>query len=439
MKNYTLFIIFTSFCVLCVSCSSNSVNPNSVHKLSLQTYVNDIYVEGTVEAVNSVSVNGPQRMNANIIYLVEEGTAVEEGDTVCIVEEKQIENYYETMLANIENTKATYTKTEAELELKYAFLKSQLENIEAQTAIANLDSSQIKYLSPVQQKIKKLELKKSEIQHHKVQKEFEYLKPINDSELRKIKLQIKQDSLRSLTYKDMLDDMILTSPIKGIALRGRSPNSYDAKVQEGDMTYPGYPIINIPDLTEVRVLIMASESAFKRISVNDKVAYTFDGMAGNIAWGKIELIEPMGQPVSRNSKVKEFKVYASIDSFKVIPNPGLSANCRIVLDEVHDTIVVPQLAIFEEDSVKVVYVLESHTYSRKEVLLGESSPKEAVVISGLRGDETLALNKPTQSRIKHNIPLADSIKLKMNKPKPNNKLNLIDSIAQGNKPNNINY
>jgi len=36
--------------------------------------------------------------------------------------------------------------------------------------------------------------------------------------------------------------------------------------------------------------------------------------------------------------------------------PGLSAFCRIIVDEIKDTIVVPSAAIFTKDSTKIVYI-----------------------------------------------------------------------------------
>lgn len=407
--------------IICAFSCKQAPDPSLLVSLSKSTYLEELKSTGVVEAVNSHSITGPSNYSGNIIkFLVEDGTYVKKGDTVCIVENTNIQNNYETMVTRIETTKARFTTTQANLDLKYAMLQAELENIDAQSAITSLDSLQIQYLSPLQKRIKELQLEQARIRREKIKKNFDYLKPINDAELKSISLQIKRDSIQSLTYKDMLDAMVLTSPADGMVLREPSIWKEDgAKFSVGEQCLSYYPILTIPEMSSVKVSLMVAEAYYRRIAVGDSVLYTFDAMPGNMAWGKVQTVEPMGQPVTRNSKVKNFKIIASVDSFKVIPEPGLSANCRIILHEVKDTIVVPQLAIHDEDSIKVVYTYNGRNYDRKEVLLAESSLKEAVVSIGLDGNETLALIKPPGSQIRNKIFVQDSIKEDFKKQKQN--------------------
>jgi hypothetical protein len=135
-------------------------------------------------------------------------------------------------------------------------------------------------------------------------------------------------------------------------------------------------------------------------------------MPGNSAWGKILKKAPIGQPISKDSKVKVFEIEASVDSSKIIPEPGLTANCKVIIKRIKDTIVVPQIAIFDVDSMKVVYVKKSDGYEKRQVLLGATSPKNAVIAKGLSGVESISLIKPSSSRIKNSKLLPDTIKKK---------------------------
>lgn len=410
------YVLFISIAILAISSCRKLPDASMFVQLKPTTYTDALTVEGTVKAVNSVTISGSGDIDGTIIYLVENGVHVNKGDTVCKMENKQLDNFYESVLTNLEKSKANYTKSLADLEMNYAMLKAELENINAQSSITNLDSAQMQYLTPVQRKIKELELEKAKIEKGKYNRRLDFLKRINESELRKVKLQIKQDSIRAESYLKYYDDLVKVAPLSGLALREDSRTNRGFKVKEGDQIWRE-PILSIPDLTEMKVIIMASEVDYKRISLNDTVFYTFDAMPGNMAWGKIMKVEPMGQPISWRSKIKEFEITASIDSCKVMPEPGLSANCRVILKQVPDTIVVPQLAIFEEDSIKVVYILDGHKYRKQEVVLGASSPKEAVVVAGLKGNETLAFLKPMRAQITSTELLADSIREKFNSPK----------------------
>jgi hypothetical protein len=261
----------------------------------------------------------------------------------------------------------------------------------------------------MQQKITTLELKKASIEKERYTSKLRLLKTINEFELKKLRLQIARLENRVSNIKNTLGEMTILATQKGLALRSKSPYN-NLKLNEGDVVWQGIAIVVMPDLSQMKVVMKVAESDFKRITVGDSVGYTFDSAPLNYAFGKIISKASVGNPVSRDSKVKFFDITASVDSFLVIPEPGISAKCTITLKSVPDTIVVPQLAIFEEDSLKIVYVSTQRQFERREILLGESTQKEAVVVAGLVGDEIISFVKPHSKKISEIICLPDSIK-----------------------------
>ncbi|MDA3930266.1 MAG: hypothetical protein PF541_15055 [Prolixibacteraceae bacterium] len=410
MKSPIRFIFSILFVFVFYSCRNTDTSNSVLFQIQSATYTDDVLVDGTVEAVNSSTLACPRRLEGTIVFLIEEGVLVEEGDTVCILENRESENYLENLVVKVEQSKAQLAKSKADLEMQYALLEAQVQSNEAQTSITNLDTAQIKYLSIQQQKIKELELQIAVIQKEKFQKKLHFLEQINESELKKLKLQIEQDENQVDHIKSILNEMVMLAPQNGMAIRAKSWRSGE-KVQEGDEVWGGMPLVKIPDKTEMKVIIQASESNYKRISEGNKVEYTFNAMPGNLAWGSIQKKAPMGKPIKRNSKVKQFEITATVDSFKVIPELGLSANCKVILTEVFDTIVIPQLAIFDEDSIKVVYVKKRKKFEKREILLGESSLKQAVIIAGLNGNEIISFQKPTKTKMKRIVLLPDSLKI----------------------------
>jgi len=139
-------------------------------------------------------------------------------------------------------------------------------------------------------------------------------------------------------------------------------------------------------------------------------------MPGNTGTGKILKKAPVGQPYKQNGKVKFFEIEASIDSVQTMPEPGFTANCRIILKQSKNILSVPQIAIFEEDSMKVVFVQRKKGYERRQVLTGLSSPRESVITAGLSEGEIITLSKPKPSLIKENIALPDSLTKKPETP-----------------------
>jgi HlyD family secretion protein len=133
-------------------------------------------------------------------------------------------------------------------------------------------------------------------------------------------------------------------------------------------------------------------------------------MPGNNAWGKIIRKAPVGKPISRGSRIKYFEITASVDSFKVLPEVGLSANCLIALAMDSNKIVLPHLAVFDHDSMKVVYVKKgSSHFEMRQVLQGQSSPTNTIISAGLDSGEVVTLVKPDIAKVQTTQFLPDSL------------------------------
>ena len=346
----------------------------------------------------------PSDVDGTIIFLLEEGTRVEEGDIVCIIEDVNLAMHYDDMLLELENEKARINKVKADLAMQYALLEAQVKNNEADTKIAHLDSSQLEYSTPSQRRLKELELKRVAIEKAKFDKKLEALAVIQNSDIKRAELRIQRMENRVQSLKSKLDELVVRAPQNGLIslmINGMTGN----KNQVGDNIWDGLPIVRIPNMESMKINITASEPDFKGINVGDSVYYKFDAMPGNIGWGKILQKSPVGKPLKRNSKVKVFEIEASIDSVLQMPDPGFSVVCNVVQKVVKDTIVIPQVAIFEGDSIKFVYVKQGKNFEVRQIQTSLSFPKEAVISAGLRRGEVVSLSKPQDSRIQGKVLL----------------------------------
>jgi len=389
---YLLLLIF-------VSCTSDKYKDIPTFTVSSANFENSLTVEGFVEPVRTSTAICPPNIQGTITYLVEDGTYVQEGDTVCKIEVQSLQTDYEDQLIELENAKAGLNKTKADLDMQYAILEAQVENNNAMTKIAQLDSLQLIYSPPNIRKIKELQLKKAAIQKRQYDNKLKALAIINHTEIRRGELRIDRAANRVRTLKQRLDALNVKAPKSGLAMIA---NNYatDLKNQVGDVVWSNMLLVSIPELSKMKIRMKASETDYKYINVNDSVIYTFDAMPENKAWGKIQMKSPIGVPYKRGSKVKLFDIEATIDSALSIPSPGFTVNCRIIMKAIKDTLVVPQVAVFDEDSLKVVYVKNKNGFELRQVQTGLSSSKEVIITSGLKENEVVALIKPDESLIK---------------------------------------
>ena len=391
---------FLMLLILYLSCSSENRYDNFIkHKVKRTEFINKITTYGIIEATKTYTIACPGIWeDATITYLIPEGTYVNEGDTVCIIEADELENDYKEAVKNLETTKAEYNKSIADLNLQYLLLDSQVKTIESSTEISRLDSIKLAFASQVYRKLIELEIEQAEIEKEKIQKKLEFLKIINKFELKRMEMKIKQAENNVARIKEQLDKLVLKSNTAGMVTYTILWTS-GKKIREGDIVWGRMNIIQIPDMSKMLIKLTVNETHFKRIEKDQNINITIDAFPDIKLTGKITNKTPVGKPIKEDSNVKVFEVFASIDSSDFTIQPGLSITCDVIKESVPDTIVVPLLAVFEKDSLKVVYITEGEKYKRQIVKLACKSDNYAVIAEGLKGNEEIILTEPPEDLI----------------------------------------
>ncbi len=419
-KHPYAYILFAFLSFFVISCDSDENKNLSAYVVQKSDFEHTLIVEGFVEPVQSLNISCPAQSQGDIQikYLIPDGSIVEEGEVICILDSKAEENNRDELALELESAEAELNKTKANLTMQYDLLEAQVKNNETETKIAQLDSLQLKYATPSQKRIRELELQKVAIEKTKLERKLKSLEIINRSEIIKQEMRIQRLSVRLKSVNDKIAELTLKAPKKGFITRAIFPYN-NKKIQEGDFVWDGVSILSMPELEQMRVKIQASETDYKYINVKDSVHYTFDAMPENEAYGKISSKAPIGQPHKRDSKVKFFDILASVDSAFHLPQPGFTSTCKIILKQVRDTIVIPQIAVFDVESIKLVYIKKKDDYEMRQVLTGISSPKEVIISAGLNPEEIISLSKPVKSSIGKVTLLPDSIAMKRMENKHN--------------------
>ena len=397
--------------LLFFSCISKDDSNIPLYNVVAADFEDVLTIDGTVQSVNSINISCPQGTSGEITMMAKDGSIVKEGDVVCKIKDEDLLTTFDAYNTALESTAAELAKMIANQNMELALLDAQVKTNDAQTSIAELDSLELKYSSINQRKIKELELEKIVIQKKTFQNKLKTLEIIQRTDVKRLAMRKKMLNMRLSVVKEQMDALDVKAMQTGMILRSINPMT-GVKWVIGDMTWNGVALFTIPNMKKMKVMISASESSYKRIEIANPITYTFNALPADTAWGKIVKKSPIGKPIKRNSKVKEFEMEASVDSSLQIPSPGLSAECNVMLRRVADTIVVPQIAVFEEDSIKVVYVKMNKGFERREVLTGLSSPKETIISVGLNLNEKIALLKPASSLIINKKLLIDSLQSK---------------------------
>ncbi len=382
-----------------VSCSSEGRSNLTLYTVERGAFDDVLRIEGFTESVSSISLTCPQDADGSIEYLVESGTMVKKGDTLCIIDDPRIEERYENWMLSLENVYADFESAKANAKMELALLEAQVRTNEAETLIAGLDSVQLLYLSPTERRIKELQMEQAVINRSRLAKQITAQKAIQQADIKRIESQISQVERRVEKQRKLLESLVILAPKDGLAIRARRWPWSTQTWLVGDNVWDGRAVVTMPSVDSVKVLIYAQETEYKRIDVGDSIEYTFDAMPENRAWGRITKLSPMGLKRTEGSEVKTFEIEASVDSLLQPIDPGLSANCRVYLQHVLDTLVVPTVCVYHRDSTNVVYVRKGKKYEEREVKLSITTPRSSVIAEGLHEGEQITLIKPDDKHI----------------------------------------
>jgi HlyD family secretion protein len=412
-----ILIYFMLLFMFLSACNGNKVSIVT-YDLKRTDYIEAIDATGTIQAVNNVMIMSP-RINSSgmsVAYLAKEGQHVKKGDTICILEAPELVYNLETFNVELEKMEADMKKLVADNAMENAVLNAQVQTNKAQIAITMLDSIQLKFVPSIRQQLISLDMEKVNVEKKKLQKKVAAQQRIDKSELSQLNSRIMMQKNRIKVFQDQVNSLTLKAPDDGIVIHYEAPLMYfmgngvgtmGGKIEEKSSVFSNSPLLQFPDMNQMQVSVDVPEAEYKRIQNNQNVLISVDATDNLHTTGKIKRKSLAGKNNSEKSAIKSYEVVVSVDSCHLKMKPGLSANCRIIVDQVKDTIVVPSAAIFSRDSLKIVYVAADDKFVPVVVETGLSNNSRSIISKGLSGNETIALMEPPYNRIKKGVKSKD--------------------------------
>lgn len=198
------------------------------------------------------------------------------------------------------------------------------------------------------------------------------------------------------TYKNLLENTILKSPIGGIV----TARNYD----EGDMYAMAQPLFVIQKINPVKMLVNIPESKFSQIKKGMEVEITTDAYGDQVFKGVVDLIHPTINPLTHTFAV-EVK-YANKD---LTLRPGMFARVTVNYGD-NFRVVMPDRAVMKQvgSGEQYVYVLNPDgTVTYTIVELGRRMGDKYEIIKGVDDNATVVLTG--QTKLKNGI-IVDIVK-----------------------------
>ncbi len=392
-----IFGFFLLTAVIFSSCKKEETEEVAIGKVTKGTIYLDLYEEGSVEAINSITVAAPSISwrygSLKITKILKDGTEVKKGDTLVVFDPSEVRK-------GVVESEARLQMAEAELVKMKAQHQSDLDDLEADYEVSRIaqEISQIRFESAVYEaNIRKqeiqLNLEKANIALERAKEQIDNRKRIQREELKQKQISMNQDRTQLAEANATLKKLFLISPSPGIAIIG-SNWSTGNKMSVGDQCWPGFPLVQLPDLSALRANIKINEVDISKITKGLKVEIRPDAFSGKKFSGEVVSVANLAVLKDNKSKIKVFPVEININETDKNLLPGLTVSCRIILGEIKDVLYVPLDAVHSEGDKSYVFKKTNKGFEKLLVETGENNSDFIIIKKGLDANDRVALSDP---------------------------------------------
>jgi RND family efflux transporter MFP subunit len=156
----------------------------------------------------------------------------------------------------------------------------------------------------------------------------------------------------------------------------------------------GQVIVKIPDLREIVVNTKVHEISVDRVKRRQRARVKVDGLATQTLTGVVEQVNPLPDPrFAFEADVKRSTTLIKIDNGPVGLEPGMTAECEIVVAELEGALSVPLSAVHHSGGKARVAVRKADgSFEWRDVSLGESNSTFVQLTFGVKAEDVVALD-----------------------------------------------
>ncbi len=341
-----------------------------------------ILMSGTLSASDSVAIGSPNdAWGLSIRWLLEDGATVQKGDKVLEMDATEILN-------KLDSADSSYIKAGSELAQakNNATINAADKNHALRQALSAQNKAQLNADVPADAYPRRvyedmqLALTRAKSEHASAVEAAASETKVSKFAVKQARIAMTKAVREVESLDEKLKEYIISAPKDGMMIRTknwREGRPYDV----GDKTWPGQPILEMPNLAVMKVNAHLSDVDDGRIHVGMSTLCTLDAFPGRQFPGRVTSISPVAIAPTYESIRRAFEVEIQLDETDVaIMRPGMSVQVEISDLVAKDTLLVPRAGlIFEGKSVFALFP----SGSRQSVEIGPCSEQFCALVSGL--------------------------------------------------------
>ncbi|MBU3102427.1 MULTISPECIES: efflux RND transporter periplasmic adaptor subunit [Clostridium] len=174
-----------------------------------------------------------------------------------------------------------------------------------------------------------------------------------------------------------MDNASIISPINGVIS--------ERNVEVGEVVSSAVSAFTIIDASSLRSEVSMTDKDVIKVKVNQKIPVQISSMNNKIVQGVVDTISP-----SADAKTQLYTVKVKIENPSNLLKPGMIVRVEFPDVVKTDISVVPNGAIFTENSVQYVYIVDATRLKKKQVVVGIANTTQTEIVSGIKlGDQVV--------------------------------------------------
>ncbi len=412
LKNKIALVIITAlifFAIVFIFSGVTGDNENILtYKVKRGNFLVSIIESGEIKAKQSNVISAPRvRGQLKITYMITEGSYVKPGDLILKFDPSEANTKLFQAQSQLDLSLSEKRKLLANQKSSIAKMESTLKSAKLNFELSKLNLTQMRFEAEAAQKKAQLQFQKDSLSYIQTLQDYKSQKIIRQSELDKMEIEIQQKRSELKKAQKDLNLLSITAPTEGLIVYENNWST-GQKFAVGDQPWRGQSVMTLPDLSLMQSRTYVNEVDVSKIKKGQQVIVTLDAFQDTSFVGTISEIARLGKKKNKNSNIKVFDITVDIQGKSELLKPGMTTGNKIIINEIPDTIFIPQEAVFERENKHFVFVKNGSSFDEREVIVGSKSEDYIIIAKGLTPGEVVALSDPTSEDEKANNQISVS-------------------------------
>ncbi len=356
-----------------------------------------VTVTGELQAEHSVKIMAPTELRSRnlrfgqikIQDLIPEGTVVDSGDYVALLDRSDASNRLKDMLDELEQYQSSLMKTRLDTTMQLRGLRDQLINLNYAMEEAQITLEQSKYEPPATIRQAKINLDKAKRAYQQAKKNYVLKVKQAAADMKEAEFRLKKQERKVEEMQKVIGKFEIHAPASGMVIYKKEWGGQKRKV--GSMISPwDLTVATLPDMSSMISKTYVNEIDISKVKKGQKVRIGVDAFPDKKYTGVVSEVANIGEQLP-NTDAKVFEVNIKVDGSDPILRPAMTTSNQIITASYDSVLHIPLEAVFVEDSIPYVFKKNG---VKQVVLLGPENENEVIVEKGLKEGDKILLSMP---------------------------------------------